>query len=117
MARLEKAALLSQILGAAVVVVSLIYVGQRISDNTTEVRANSARELVVFGQYVAGPWERAFYYRLDGLIDDDCWAAWAPTFSLGCRWDFEWPNGKPDDTWRRVWRASGRSMAKLFAAT
>jgi hypothetical protein len=52
MTRLEKAAYLSQIIGAAAVVVSLIYVGRQISDNTTEVRANSGRELIVFGQEI-----------------------------------------------------------------
>jgi flagellar motor component MotA len=52
MTRLEKAAYLSQIIGAIAVVVSLIYVGRQINDNTIEVRAQSVQELIVFGQEI-----------------------------------------------------------------
>ena len=52
MTRLEKIAYLSQIIGAVAVVVSLIYVGRQISDNTIEVRAQSVQELITFGQVI-----------------------------------------------------------------
>ena len=61
MTRLEQATHLSQIIGAAAVVLSLVYVGNQISDNTTEVRANAARELTGIGcsvpQFGEAVWE------------------------------------------------------------
>jgi hypothetical protein len=153
MTRLEKAAYLSQIIGAAAVVVSLIYVGRQIADNTTEVRANSARELIVFGQeidswVVTNPeladiltagnsdyeslspshrlrfnqyvntslnlWERAFYYRQDGLLDDDGWTSWDTYIRARMQMGFGWPDGKADDTWRRAWRVGEAVYGEAF---
>src|SRR5688572_29825986 len=153
MTRLEKAAYLSQIIGSVAVVVSLIYVGRQISDNTTEVRATSGRELVVFGQEIdswvvtnaeladiltAGSsdyetlspshrlrfnqyvmtslnlYEQAFYYYQSGLMDEDSWAAWDAYFRARMQMGFGWPDGKADDTWRRVWRAAEAVYGEAF---
>lgn len=153
MTRLEKAAYLSQIIGAAAVVVSLIYVGQQISDNTTEVRANSGRELVVFGQaldswivtnpeladiLVAGRsdyealspshrlrfnqyvmtslnlYEQAFYYHQNGLLEEEGWNSWDAYFRGRMQMGFGYPDGKPDDTWRRVWRSGEAAYGEAF---
>jgi hypothetical protein len=153
MTRLEKAAHLSQIIGAAAVVVSLVYVGKQISDNTTEVRANSGRELIVFGQaidswIVTNPeladfltaansdyealspsqrlrfnqyvmtslniYEQAFYYHQNGLLDEDSWTGWDTYFRGRMQMGFGWPDGKADDTWRRVWRAGEAAYGEPF---
>jgi hypothetical protein len=153
MTRLEKAAYLSQIIGAAAVVVSLIYVGRQINDNTTEVKANSGRELVMVGQAIdswvvtnseladiltAGSsdyealspshrlrfnqyvttslnlYEQAFYYHQNGLLEEDGWGSWDAYFRARMQMGFGWPDGKADDTWRRVWRASEAAYGEAF---
>jgi len=153
MTRLEKAAYLSQIIGAAAVVVSLIYVGRQISDNTTEVRANSGRELTTFGQeldswIVTNPelaeiltagssdyealspshrlrfnqfittslnlYEQTFYYYQNGLLEEDGWFGMDAYFRGRMQMGFGWPDGKADDTWRRVWRANEVVYGEAF---
>ena len=59
-------------------------------------------------------WERAFYYRQDGLMDDEDWAAWEAYFRGRMQMGFGWPNGRPDDTWRRVWRVSETAYGEAF---
>jgi hypothetical protein len=153
MTRLEKAAYISQIIGAVAVVMSLIYVGQQISDNTTEVRSNSGRELVTFGQEIdswvatnldlaeiltAGGsdyealspshrlrfnqyvmtslnlYEQAFYYHEEGLLMDDSWTSWDEYFRARLEMGFGWPDGKADDSWRRVWRVAEAVYGEAF---
>ena len=153
MTRLEKASYCSQIVAAVAIVVSLIYVGRQISDNTTEVRNSAARDLIVFAQeldtwlvtngdladiLIAGGneyeslspahklrfdnyvrtslnlWERAFYYRQDGLLDDDGWAGWVAYHRGRMQMGMGWPDGKADDTWRRVYRAGEIGYGEAF---